>query len=94
MGQVAGRFNLPGGVELDVMTRMLGGLPGPRPPIPATPAYNEATVRIGWRASQRLELSLIGRDLLHDDHVEFISPTTSRYIRVERAVHARATFDF
>jgi len=92
--QVNGRFNLPWRLELDVMTRFVGALPGPRPPIPPTPAYNEATVRLGWRPNSRLSFSLIVRDLLHDDHIEFISPTSSQYVRLERAIYARTMFAF
>lgn len=91
---VQGRFNLPRGVEVDITTRFIAALPGPRPPTPPTPAYNEADFRIAWRATRGVELALIGRDMLHADHVEFISPTTERYTRIERAIHARVTLAF
>jgi iron complex outermembrane recepter protein len=94
MARVQGRFDLPHGLEVDVMTMFIGRLPQIVPQIPGTPAYNEASFRAGWRINSRLEVSLIGRDVLHDDHIEFISPTSSRITRLERALFTRATLAF
>ena len=88
------RLDLPRGLELDVMSRHVGALPQIVSQIPATPAYSEATIRFGWRLSSRFEASLIGRDLLNADHVEFISPTSSRVTRLERAIFTRFTVAF
>jgi iron complex outermembrane receptor protein len=63
-------------------------------PTPGTPAYAEAGFRIGWRPTPPLELALIGRDLLHADHLEFVSPTSVRQTRLQRALFARATLAF
>jgi hypothetical protein len=76
------------------MTMFVGSLPLVTPSIPGTPGYTEATVRAGWRINSRWDLSVIGRDLLHDDHVEFISPTSSRVTRLERAIYTRLTLAF
>lgn len=87
--QISARFDLPRRVELDATARYLSELPAP-----GTPAYTEAGFRIGWRATSRLELALIGRDLLHTDHLEFVSPTSVRQTRLQRALFARATLAF
>jgi len=63
-------------------------------PNPGTPAYNEAGFRLGWRATPHIELALIGRDILHADHLEFVSPTSSRLTRLQRAIFTRATLSF
>jgi iron complex outermembrane receptor protein len=94
MARVMGRFDLPGRVELDVMTSFIGRLPQVRPDIPGTPSYNEAGFRLGCRLSPNAEVALIGRDVLNDGHVEFISPTTSRITVLERALFTRVTLSF
>jgi len=34
-------------------------------------AYAELDLRLGWRASEQWELSLVGQNLLHEEHAEF-----------------------
>jgi iron complex outermembrane receptor protein len=87
--QLSARFDLPHRVELDATTRYLSALP-----TPGTPAYTEAGFRLGWHATSRLELALIGRDLLHADHLEFVSPTSVRRTLLQRAFFGRATVSF
>jgi iron complex outermembrane receptor protein len=94
MARVMGRFDLPGRVELDVMTNFIGALPQIRPDIPGTPSYSEAGFRVGWRLSANAEVAFIGRDVLNDGHVEFVSPTTSRITVLERALFSRVTLSF
>jgi iron complex outermembrane receptor protein len=60
------------GIEVDAFLRASDALPGPR-----VPAYAELDLRVGWR-SPRLELSVTGRDLLHDRHAEFGASTNRR----------------
>ena len=93
-GRVQARLDFAHGLELDVMTLFVGELPQVVPTIPGTPGYAEASIRAGWRVTPRFEVSLIGRDILHDDHVEFISPTSSRVTSLERAIFTRFTFAF
>ena len=94
MADFSVRLDLPRRFELDVMSRHVGALPQIVAQIPGTPAYSEASVRLGWRFSSRFEASLVGRDLLNADHVEFISPTSNRVTRLERAVYTRFTVAF
>jgi iron complex outermembrane receptor protein len=37
-------------------------------------AYTELDLRLGWQASDHWTLSLVGQNLLHDEHVEFGPP--------------------
>lgn len=88
LGQI--RVTLPAGLELDGYTRWISELPGP-----GTPAYTEATIRAGWRINNRFEVSIVGRDLLHDAHLEFVSPTApAQRTMLERAVWVRLTVAF
>ena len=78
--------NLPGQIELDGFFRAIGRLRASN-----LPAYQELDLRLGWHASDRLELSLIGRDLLHRRHVEFMGAAAQpRYF--QREVALRVTF--
>ena len=47
--------------------------------------------RLGWQASERFELSLMGRELLHPRHAEFMGGSPQpRYF--QREVALRLTF--
>jgi iron complex outermembrane receptor protein len=94
LGRVTARFDLPSRVELDLMTMFVASLPQIVPAVPGTPAFGEAGFRLAWRATDRLEAAVIGRDLLHGRHVEFVSPTSSRITALERALSTRLTFVF
>ncbi|HET9863126.1 MAG TPA: TonB-dependent receptor [Steroidobacteraceae bacterium] len=72
--------------SLDAMLRYVGKLPSPH-----TPSYTELGARAAWRASESLELSLNGVNLLDDRHREYAAPT-AREIR--RAVYAEARWTF
>lgn len=65
-------------LELDGFLRRVAALPHP-----VVPAYAELDLRIGWHPSARWELSLVGQNLLHARHPEFLlsSPTREEYQR-------------
>ena len=65
-GRLQSSWSVADGVDLDVSLRHVGGLR-----FTTVPAYNEADARLGWRCSERLELALSGRNLLHAQHREF-----------------------
>jgi iron complex outermembrane receptor protein len=54
------RFTLDGGL------RYVGALPGG-----GLPAYTEIDARVGWNLTERLEIAVSGRNLLHARHVEY-----------------------
>ena len=57
------------GVQLDLSLRHTSGLTQP-----AVPGYHELDARIAWQARPNLEIALVGRNLLHDEHAEFGEP--------------------
>jgi iron complex outermembrane receptor protein len=57
------------------------------------PSYAELDVRIAWRPTETLELSLVGQNLLHARHPEYGFPSATRE-EVERAIHGRITWRF
>jgi len=60
------RFDLGRNVQLDLQWRRVAALPAP-----VVPAYSELDARFAWLLSEKLELSLVGRNLLHDSHPEY-----------------------
>jgi iron complex outermembrane receptor protein len=81
-------FDLPEKVELDAWMRYVGALPQPR-----VDAYTELDLRLGWHASEALELSLVGANLLHSHHEEF-GPAGPFREAVERSVYGKVTWRF
>ena len=60
------RANLPGGWEVDLGLRYVGELADS-----AVQEYLELDGRLGWRASEKFEVSIGGQNLLADQHAEF-----------------------
>ena len=80
-------LDLPKRLELDAVLRSLASLPNP-----VVPGYTELTLRFGWGHGGPLELSLVGDNLLHDSHREFLIGAPSESI--ERSVYAQVTWRF
>lgn len=62
-------MNLGRDVTFDADLRYVDALPNP-----SVPAYAELGARVGWNATQRVQLSLSGFNLLNDRHQEFPAP--------------------
>jgi iron complex outermembrane receptor protein len=79
-------FDLSSTLELDVMLRHYDALPNPQ-----VPDYTAFDLRLGWRASKALELSLIGQNLGDRRHPEWgVAPGRPEF---ERAIFVRARLD-
>ena len=74
-------------VALDATLRYVGALPDP-----ALPHYLELDGRIGWRATEAVDLSINGLNLLHAHHYEF--PASQGGEDIGRSVMAQALFRF
>lgn len=57
------------------------------------PGYVELDVRLGWRPVENLELSIVGQNLLHDQHAEYGFPSPTR-TEIERSVYGKITWRF
>ncbi|MEO8115926.1 MAG: TonB-dependent receptor, partial [Phenylobacterium sp.] len=64
------RMNITDRLGLDVSLRAVDDLPSP-----AIPAYVEADARLAWLMNEHVELSLLGFNLLNDQHGEFRNPS-------------------
>jgi iron complex outermembrane receptor protein len=82
-------FTLRSSVDLPRRIAVDGWLRGvSRLPNPVVPGYVELDGRIGWEPSPRIELALVGQDLLHNHHPEFGSgiPRRTEFERSVRVV--------
>jgi iron complex outermembrane recepter protein len=84
-------------VEFDATLRWVDELPTnsgttslPGPPA-VVPSYSELDCRLGWHPSPRWELSLVGRNLLHDHHPEYGLPDPTR-VQIERSVYGKVAW--
>jgi iron complex outermembrane receptor protein len=80
-------MDLAPGWELDTTVRRVGTLPDPH-----VPAYTAWDLRVGWRPSKQLAVSLGGRNLLDQRHPEFGTAGTRN--EIERSFYAQAIWSF
>jgi iron complex outermembrane receptor protein len=70
--QIRSSMDLPRGVSLDADLRYVDSLRVDNSGVAASvPAYFELGVRLAWRVSSNLELSVVGENLLHRAHPEY-----------------------
>src|SRR5690606_3840969 len=82
-------LNLPWGLELDAALRWVDVLQVSDGPETGTvPDYLELDARIAWQATPQVQVSIIGRNLLHGRHVEYGFPGPAR-AQIERSVLGR-----
>jgi len=86
--QVRTSFDIPGDLELDLWLRYVDHLA-----TPDVPSYVELDARIAWRPVERVELSVVGQNLLHESHLEGRS-TGGIDKEVPRGVYGAITLRF
>lgn len=85
-------LDLPADVQFDIQFRYLSAIRH-LPPIvdgDGISAYGEMDMRLAKRLSKKVEVSLVGQNLLHDHHVEFGAPAARG--EIQRAVYAKITW--
>jgi iron complex outermembrane recepter protein len=80
-------INLAASFEIDAFFRFVDELP-----MPFVASYRELDLRIGYRVRPGWDVSLIGTNLLHDRHLEFLSGTAPE--TYERSVTVRSVWRF
>ncbi len=88
-GAVRSSVDLPGDWTLDAGLRYVSEVTNPTFPLPG---YGELDLRVGWTPTPRLELSVVGQNLLHERHVEFGAPGSQQAVR--RGMYAKAVWGF
>ena len=68
-------WNLPNQTELEIGVRYVGSLPAP-----AVPAYTAVDMRLGWRPRPDVDVSIVARNLLDAEHIEFGAPGSASVI--------------
>ena len=91
-------WDLPRGIELDLIGRFVDRLKGFNPSGAAgvsdtIAAYVSLDARVAWRPSEDLELSIVGQNLLDDHRSQFGTSAAVRspQVEIERAVYAKLT---
>jgi iron complex outermembrane receptor protein len=85
-------LQLPRQVQFDTSLRWVDALIINNGPIPGTvPPYAELDARLAWQATRRLELSVVGQNLLHDHHPEYGFPDPTR-VEISRSVYAKVSW--
>jgi iron complex outermembrane receptor protein len=77
-------LDLPGGLSLDLRGRWMSRLPSQR-----VDAYASLDARASWRPISRLELAVVGQNLLEPHHAEFGGTGAAE---IERSAYAEASW--
>jgi iron complex outermembrane recepter protein len=87
---VRASVDLSAGFEFDLMGRWVESLPGMH-----VNSYIEADARLGWRATEMIDVAVVGQNLVHDHHFE--AGTTilgNQASEVERGVYFTVSVRF
>jgi iron complex outermembrane recepter protein len=64
-------------------------------PAPLVPSYTQLDTQLSWRIAERIELNLVGQNLLGDHHEEFNDQLQSvNSSLVKRSAYAKLTWQF
>jgi iron complex outermembrane receptor protein len=86
-------WDLPKQVELDAGLRWVDVLRmNANGTVARVPSYWELDVRLGWRPTDQLELSLVGQSLLHNQHAEY--GLLAEREEIERSVYAKVVWRY
>jgi iron complex outermembrane receptor protein len=86
--QVRSALDLPHHFEWDSSVGYVGRL------LAGIPAYTRVDTRLGWRINERLDVSVVGQNLLSRRHAEFPDDVGVDHTLVARSVFVRFTFKF
>jgi iron complex outermembrane recepter protein len=91
-------MDMPRNIALDAALRWVDTLhindgPTGGPVVGIVPSYFELDSRLAWHPTPRLELSIVGQNLLHDHHIEYGFPSPTRE-EIERSVFGRITWGY
>jgi iron complex outermembrane recepter protein len=88
--QLRSHVELPRGFSWDANAYFVDSLP-----VQPEPSYTRLDTQVGWRLAERIELNLVGQNLLHDHHAEFNDFEQSvNSSLVKRSAYAKITWQF
>jgi len=83
-------MDLPHDLELDLWLRFVDKLPGQH-----VDSYTTLDLRLGWKPTQNMELSLVGQNLLERKHAEFRQEVLEvQQTEIERSVYGKIKYTF
>ncbi|HEX3856118.1 MAG TPA: TonB-dependent receptor, partial [Verrucomicrobiae bacterium] len=87
-------MDLPKNVELDAGLRWVDTLHNNSGATVGTvPSYFEMDARLAWHPTKHLEFSVVGQNLLHDQHPEYGFPGPTRE-EIVRSVYGKISFNW
>jgi iron complex outermembrane recepter protein len=87
-------MNLPGHLEFDLGGRWVDTVHNISNGVRGTvPSYFELEARLGWHPHDDWEISIVGQNLLDDQHPEMGFPNANRH-QIERSVYGKVTWQF
>ena len=87
---VRSSMDLPHNVELDAGFRWVDRLPAHDvATLVYVPSYGELDVRLAWRPTDSLELSVTGQNLLRERHLEYVIASPNPREEILRGVYGR-----
>jgi iron complex outermembrane recepter protein len=88
-------MDLPENIDLDADLRWVDTLHNNNGATVGTvPSYFELGIRIGWHPTKNLEFSIVGQNLLHDQHAEYGFPGATTTEEIERSVYGKVAWRF
>jgi iron complex outermembrane receptor protein len=85
-------MDLPWRTELDVNWRWIDSVRNDNNGVAGTvPSYDEIDVRLGWHATKNLEISVVGQNLLHEQHTEAGFPDAAQE-QIVRSVYGKISY--
>ena len=92
--QIRSSMDLPAHLQFDTALRWVDMLRVNNGPVEGTvPSYFELDARLAWQVTKRLELSIVGQNLLHDYHAEYGFPGPARE-EIARSVYGKVAWQF
>jgi iron complex outermembrane receptor protein len=83
-------LNLPGRIEFDAGLRWVDTLHNTTGTVPS---YFELDTRLAWHAGERLEMSIVGQNLLHNHHPEYGLQGPMRE-EIQRSIYGRLAWRY
>jgi iron complex outermembrane receptor protein len=94
--QVAFRssMDLPNNIEFDTGLRWVDSLEINNGPTAGdVPAYFELEARLAWHPTPNVEISVVGQNLLHNQHAEYGFPNATQ-VQIDRSVYGKIAWRF
>jgi iron complex outermembrane receptor protein len=96
-GVFRSQMDLPFDLELDATLYLYGNIvsEGTGFAVAGTlPSFERLDLRLGWKPSENLELSLVGQNLTDDRHLEFLPEIGFNSAHIQRAVYGKVNFTY